>query len=152
MRGGFTRAPHFQQTKPGTCLPACTRMVLAHLGDHRSENELVKILAGYEFGTPASNIRRLARLGYQVEYGVIQWEDLTHAVMDNLHPIVFVDAQFLPWADFAGFHAVVVNAVEEDRIELLDPASETAPQVLSKNGFLAAWEEFDRRAALISKQ
>lgn len=133
-------------------MPACVRMVLAHLGDLRPENELVRVLAGYEFGTPASNIRKLARLGYRVEYGVMQWEDLTRAVMDNLHPIVFVDAQFLPWADFAGFHAVVVNAVEVEHIELLDPASEIAPQMLSKDGFLAAWEEFDRRAALISKK
>jgi hypothetical protein len=45
-----------------------------------------------------------------------------------------------------------VNAVEDDHIELLDPASEIAAQLLSKDGFLAAWEEFDRRAALISKK
>lgn len=133
-------------------MPACVRMVLAHQGDVRSENELVRVLAGYEFGTPASNIRRLTQLGYKVEYGVMQWEDLSRAVMDNLHPIVFVDAQFLPWADFAGFHAVVVDVVEEDHIELLDPASEIAPLLLSEDGFLAAWEEFDRRGALIRKK
>jgi hypothetical protein len=127
-------------------------MVLAHLGDVRSENELVGVLAGYEFGTPASNIRRLAQLGYRVEYGVMQWEDLIHVVVDNLHPIVCVDAQFLPWADFTGFHAVVVDAIDEEQIELLDPANEIAPQVLSKDGFLVAWEEFDRRAALISQR
>lgn len=152
MRGGSTRAPHYQQTKPGTCLPACVRMVLAHLGDLRSEHELAKVLASYEFGTPASNVRKLAQLGYRVEYGVTQWQDLIRAVMSNLHPIVFVDAQFLPWADFTGFHAVVVDAIDDDRIELLDPSSQSAPQVRSKDGFLAVWEEFDRRTAIISRR
>lgn len=152
MRGGSIRAPHYQQTKSGACLPACARMVLAHLGDLRSESDLAKVLASYEFGTPASNVRKLAQLGYRVEYGAMQWQDLIRAVLDNLHPIVFVDAQFLPWADFTGFHAVVVDAIDDERIELLDPASQNAPQVLSKDGFLAAWEEFDRRAAIISRR
>jgi hypothetical protein len=64
---------------------------------------------------------------------------------------VFVDAQFLPWADFHGFHAIVVDAVDADEIALLDSASDVAPQLLSKDGFLIAWEEFDRRTAVIRR-
>lgn len=109
MRAGYTRAPYYQQTRPGAYLPTCARMVLAHLGDVRAEESLAKTLASYEFGTPASNIRKLTQLGYRVVYGSMQWEDLAEAIQANLHPIVFVDAQFLPWADFMGFHAVVVD-------------------------------------------
>lgn len=44
MLPGSTRPPHYRQSKPGACLPACTRMVLAALGDERSETELAKLM------------------------------------------------------------------------------------------------------------
>lgn len=41
MPAGSTEVPHYKQSKPGTCLPACARVVLAALGDERTEEEAV---------------------------------------------------------------------------------------------------------------
>lgn len=53
-----TPVPHYQQRSPGSCLPACARMVLAALGDDRSEAQLAVTMGSYEFGTPASWVKR----------------------------------------------------------------------------------------------
>lgn len=37
-------APHFKQSRDGTCLPVCMQMVLAHLGDARTEADFSKLL------------------------------------------------------------------------------------------------------------
>jgi hypothetical protein len=126
-------------------------MVLAGLGDFRTEEEFSRVLASYDFGTPASNILRLSQLGYHVQYGAISWETLVTVVKDGYCPIAFVDAEFLPWADFAGYHAVVVVQIDEHDVALLDPAMAVAPRFIPIDGFLAAWEEFDRRTAIIRK-
>lgn len=126
-------------------------MVLAGLGDFRTEENLSKVLVSYEFGTPASNILRLSQLGYHVTYGAISWETLVAIVEDGHCPIAFVDAEFLPWANFAGYHAVVVMQIDEHDVALLDPAVTIAPKFIPIDGFLAAWEEFDRRTAIIRK-
>jgi hypothetical protein len=127
-------------------------MVLASLGDMRDEASLSELLGSYEFGTPASRIQRLARLGYSVEYRTFMLDELAAVLSAGLYPIAFVDAGFLPWADFIGFHAVVVAAIYGNDIELFDPASSVAPQIFAIDGFLAAWQEFDNRAALIVRE
>lgn len=127
-------------------------MVLASLGDIRTEASLSELLESYEFGTPASRIQRLERSGYSVEYRTFMLGELAAALNDGLYPIVFVDAGFLPWADFVGFHAVVVAAIHDNDVDLFDPASSTAPQIVAIDGFLAAWQEFDNRAAIIARK
>lgn len=52
--------PHFQQSAPGYCLPACARMVLARLGLELSEAEIGRRLGAQEHGTPGVAVRRLA--------------------------------------------------------------------------------------------
>jgi len=146
-----TTVRHYRQSKPGTCLPACARMVLAALGDDISEEQLVAWLGSYEFGTPASRITRLRRWGFKVEFGPATFDDLRAQLELGRYPIVFVRADFLPWADFGGFHALVIGEVTETTVYLFDPALDDGPTELSLGGLLLAWEEFDRLAAVISK-
>ncbi len=149
MPVGSTPARHYRQSSPGACLPACTRMVLATLGDERPEAELAAILGSYEFGTPASRVKRLEGHGYRVEFGPFSLDQLQSYLEGGLFPIVFVYAGFLPWADFEGFHALVLIDITPTEVTLLDPALDDGPTYLSIDGFLLAWEEFDSLAAII---
>jgi hypothetical protein len=126
-------------------------MVLASLGDEYSEAKLAKAMGSFEFGTPASRVTRLDKLGYQVKFGPSSLKELQTCLEQGLFPIVFVYADFLPWADFEGFHALVLAEVTTTDVALLDPALDNGPTQLSIDGFLLAWEEFDSLAAVISK-
>lgn len=148
--------PHYPQTNPGACLPACVRMVLAVYGESQSETQIARWLDSYEFGTPAFHVEKLRRLGYEVDYHSSSVAGLQQSLQKGVAPIVFVHAGFLPWADFEGFHAVVVTGVsgidEEVTVVLNDPSQPTGGQLLSFDGFMIAWVEFDRRAAFISQE
>ncbi|MCL4871868.1 MAG: C39 family peptidase [Anaerolineae bacterium] len=150
MPADFTKVPHYPQSSPGACLPACLRMVLAGMGQQYNEAQLADILESYEFGTPASRVVRLARLGYQVIYESFSWEQLVTILQQGHFPIPFVRADFLPWADFTGFHAVVVVKIEGETVFLHDPAQTNGLLPLEIDGFLMAWEEFDTKVAIIA--
>jgi hypothetical protein len=126
-------------------------MVLAALGSERAEKDIAHILRSYEFGTPASRVTHLAEWGYQVQFGPSSLEDPQPYIERGLFPIVFVRADLLPWADFAGFHAVVLVEITATDVALHDLVLDTGPTWLSKDGFFLAWEEFDCLAAIISR-
>ena len=151
MPAGSTLARHYKQSNPGACLPACTRMVLAALGDERTEAQLATVLGSYEFGAPASRVTRLAKLGYQIQFGPSLLDELQVYLEHDLFPIVFVRADLLPWTDFGGFHALVLTEITPTDVALLDPALDGGPTRLSIDGFMLAWEEFDCLAAIISR-
>ena len=151
MPTGSTPARHYRQSSPGACLPACVRMVLATLGDERAEADWAALLDSYDFGTPSHRVKLLVQAGYQVEYGRFSLNQLQASLDRGLCPIVFVRADLLPWADFSGFHALVLIECTPTDVALLDPAQDRGPTWLSKDGFLIAWEEFDCLAAIISR-
>ena len=151
MPEDFMLVPHYPQSNPGACLPACVRMVLAAVGDTFSEAKLAQILGSYEFGTPSSRVTRLTQLGYKVQYGALSLEELKGALENQLYPIIFLSADMLPWADFSGFHAVVLTEITDTDVTLHDPALAQGHVRLILDGFLMAWEEFDTLAALIAK-
>jgi ABC-type bacteriocin/lantibiotic exporter with double-glycine peptidase domain len=126
-------------------------MVLAALSDNFSEEQLTAQLGSYEFGTPASRVTRLRRWGYRVEFGPATIDDLQTQLELGWHPIVFVRADFLPWADFGGSHALVVGEVTGDTVYVFDPALDGGPTALSLDELLLVWEEFDCLSAVISK-
>lgn len=149
MPADFTMVPHYLQSNPGACLPACVRMVLARHGELLSEAKCAEFLGSYEFGTPASRVLLLNKHGYQVRYESLWLEDLIAALENDLFPIAFVQADFLPWSDFTGFHAVVVVNIAAEQIYLHDPARNEGNTPIHTDGFLMAWEEFDTKAAII---
>lgn len=124
-------------------------MILTALGASFSETELAKVMGSYSFGTPASRVTRLETLGYDVQFGSLTVAELQTGLSVGMPAIVFVRADFLPWADFAGFHALVLVGLIEGEFVLLDPASDAQEKRLSLDGFLFAWEEFDNLAAII---
>ncbi len=124
-------------------------MVLAALGRHYSEAELAPTMGSYPFGTPASRVTRLQSLGVHVRYAAMTAAELREALHQGALPIVFVLADFLPWTDFTGFHALVLMDMSDSHVWLHDPPLDDGPTELSIDGFLLAWEEFDRKAAVI---
>ena len=150
MPTDFIPVPHYSQSSPGACLPACAILALAALGKPYAETELAKVMGSYPFGTPASRIIRLQTLGYQVLHAPMTLTELQRLIQQELTPIVFVLADFLPWADFIGFHALVLAGITNDQAWLHDPALPDGPVRLSIDGFMLAWEEFDRMTAVIS--
>lgn len=151
MPNDSTPVPHYPQSSPGACLPACARMVLATLDDTYTEAALAQALDSYSFGTPASRVTRLQQLGYEVTYGTGTLADRGHHLAAGSFPIVFVAAEFLPWADFAGFHAVVLTALTESDVWVMDPALDSGPTAMTIDAFLITWEEYDCRLAVITK-
>jgi ABC-type bacteriocin/lantibiotic exporter with double-glycine peptidase domain len=90
--------PHYQQSDEATCLAACARMVLAYLGDQRSEQELVRLLeVDPAFGVPASRLLRLRQWGYQVTYDSLSLPLLRHWLDQGVPPIVLVRTDFLAY-------------------------------------------------------
>jgi hypothetical protein len=126
-------------------------MVLAALGYTHTEAELAKTMGSYSFGTPASRITRLQRLGYEVTYGTATLDDLRRYMARGHFPIVFVAADFLPWADFSGFHALVLVNVTDTDVLVMDPSLAGGPTPMTVDAFMLTWEEFDSRFAVISE-
>ena len=68
--------PLYRQSRLGTCLPACARMVLAFLGYTISEESVGRILGTRHAGTPVPNIIRLRSLGFSVRYEALTEYDV----------------------------------------------------------------------------
>jgi 5-methylcytosine-specific restriction endonuclease McrA len=110
MLSDWLPVPHYRQSKPGACLPACVRMVLAYLGRAVSESEVARLLGSKSFGTPAFHVRRLREWGYGVidEIGSLA---LLRARVEARQPcIVFVRTEALPYWSEDVAHALVAES------------------------------------------
>lgn len=142
--------PHFEQSRDSRCLPACVRMTLAYWGRNLSENKLAKILGTRDFGTPISNVERLRRQGYQVEFGSLTVEALKAHLLAGRPVIARVWTKMLDyWQEEETSHVVVVVGFDDTQVYLNDPASKEVPQPTIWQSFLAAWAEFDETAAVV---
>lgn len=54
------------------------------------------------------------------------------------------------WQGEDSSHVAVVVGYDDEYVYLNDPAFADAPQRVLWDGFLAAWEEYDRMAAIVS--
>ena len=61
---------HVQQRHDGDCLAACVAMLLDSLDRHIAYAELVRLLRIRAYGAPASNVRLLSALDFDVTYSV----------------------------------------------------------------------------------
>jgi ABC-type bacteriocin/lantibiotic exporter with double-glycine peptidase domain len=150
MPNDWLSVPALKQSRAGRCLPACVRMVLAYLGDERTENDLARVLKTRPFGTQASNVRLLASLGYTVTYGETSFTQLREFVQQGIPPIVFIQTGALGYWSENVNHAVVLIGCDDERATVLDPAFDE-PQNVPINAFLLAWSDFDYRFAVVSK-
>jgi hypothetical protein len=62
-----------------------------------------------------------------VNYRRFSLEELEPELESNRHPIVFVRADLLPWADFGGFHSLVLTEITPTDVAVLDPALDHGP-------------------------
>lgn len=141
---------HVKQSRPGACLPACTRMILLSLGDDSSESQLAQLLETEWYGTPASRIQRLAQRGYHITYEQTTLEQLQHYLQAAIPVIVFLRTGNLPhWQDDVA-HAVVLIGLTANTVGVHDPAHATGPDEIDRDAFLLAWSEMDYYCATIA--
>jgi len=125
-------------------------MVLAFFGEHRSEDELSKLLKTTIFGTPISNIRFVQYWGYRVDLGSFSAENLKSFLQEGKPVIARVWTVMLDDWTMDTSHVVVVIGFDETHVYMNDPAFADAPRRVLWDGFLAAWEEFDQTSAVIA--
>ncbi len=139
-------APHFEQSRDGMCLPACVRMVLAYWGRWMTEAEIASLLGTKVFGTAISNVMRLTRLGYGVQYGHL---DPAQLRQEPGPVIVRLWTGFLDYWTVETSHVAVVVGMDDRYVYLNDPACSEYPQRTAIPGSRAAWAEYDETAVII---
>lgn len=149
MPGGWLSVPHFKQECNYSCVAACVRMVLAHLGRSLSEAELRQLLNTQPHGTPARNLLAVASLGFDVQLGEANLSQLRDSLAAGCPPIVFVDTGALDYWQIDCAHVAVVVGVDDTTVYLNDPYFDSAPQQTPLPGFLLAWSQNAHLAAII---
>ena len=89
--------PHYKQEHGASRTAACIRMVLAHHGRTRSEDELRQLLGTGPRGTPARNVKHLASLGLDVEVKFSNAAELAAALLVGTPPLVYLDTGCLDY-------------------------------------------------------
>lgn len=88
----------------------------------------------------------------EVFYGTLALSFVQNYVRRGIPVIALVNTLFLDYWHSETAHAVVVVGFDENQVFLNDPAFETAPQVATETGFLAAWGEFDYLCGVLRKR
>ena len=114
------KPPHFFQTYPFSCVPACLRMVLASLDFEISEPELRNLCKCDKDGTLPSNVVKAAiECGFDAYKANLIFEELEDLVLQDKTPIVFIRV-----SENSNYsHAVVVYKISSEKIFTLDPES-----------------------------
>lgn len=148
----FLSIPHYQQSEEGYCLPACVRMVLAGQNSHYSEAQIINLLHSQPYGTPSFAVKRLSRVGLQVNYHEWSLTDLFITLTNQLPLIIFVRTGFLEyWYEDVAHALVVVGVEQEHHFWVHDPMLPEGPKIVSWDGLLAAWGEFNFVGATITQ-
>jgi len=137
--------PHHPQENDGYCLPACVQMVLDYLGLPHAQEQLARELdVRPTLGAPASNVLRLRSDVLDVTFTSGNLSDLCTQLAHGSPLIVFVQAGELPhWQNCISQHAIVVVGVDEQTVQILDPAADPSPIPVSIGDFLLSWSELD---------
>jgi len=142
--------PHRTQSKEAGCLPACAEMILASFGHLMDQKDLARLPGTSWLGTPSSNVRRLASLGYAVAYGEASLEEIATYLEQEIPVIAFVRTSDLPYWQTDTAHAVVVVGIDEHQVYVNDPYIAEAPQPIPQEAFLLAWARQDYTFAVVS--
>lgn len=128
-----------RQQQQADCLAACAAMVLDYLQRPIPYKHLLRLLRVDAIGTPFRHLRYLE--SPRVSLTIANGDMLTlHQNLQNGRPLIIaVDTAELPYWHDATDHAVVVVGVDDNHVYLLDPDSETAPQVVPLAEFELAW-------------
>ena len=145
---------HRVQQTDGLCLAVAASMVLDFLGESLSESELIRRLQiRIPIGTPFPMIEKV-----QTRKATARITSLSDVQLrlhlDAGQPVICrVWTVMLSYWDYRDTsHVVVVVGYDEQHVYLNDPAFADAPKRVLWDRFLAAWEEYDRQAAIIHIQ
>lgn len=141
--------PHSRQEMPYSCVAACVRMVLAHYGHSRTEDEVRQLLGTGPHGTRAREILQVASLGFDVQLKTSNLAELASALAAGVPPIVFLETTALDYWDRRCDHVTIVVGLDASAVLLDDPHFDTAPQHTSLISFQQAWASNDCYAAFI---
>ena len=121
-------------------------MVLAHLGDARTEADVAQLLGTKDYGTPIRNAEGLRYDGYDVQVCQLTCTDLESYLSQGLPIVVRVWTAMLDYWSVTTSHVVVVVGYDDASVFLNDPAFPTAQQQAVWDSFQAAWAEYDKTA------
>ena len=129
------KPPHFFQTHPFSCVPACLRMVLASLGFEISEFDLRNLCQCDETGVERKEaINAVLELGFDsYESNLTSIDELQENLKNGLNPIVFL--RFSETTNYS--HAVVVYKISKEKVFVLDP--EIGEREFDINLFVENW-------------
>lgn len=145
--------PLIQQEREYSCLPACVRMVLAFYGEHRSEDELRRLLKTRVTGTsPANLMLNLPDIGFDASVFNGSLTLLRDHIADRAPCIVHLWTAPLPHWDDSVIHAVVVTEMTEDTVVTNDPALEMPAVAIPLSAFLDAWSATDHTLILVTRR
>lgn len=142
--------PHFRQQDAQSCVPACARMILAHLGVDYSESLLVKqFRTNRLLGTsPTNAVNGVESLGHHALWFENATIDRLHTFLDSNWPvIIFLQASDLPHGK-RGVHALVLVAATTAHLTFLDPTLDI-PFTLTLSSFEQAWYAMDNQGMVI---
>lgn len=127
-------------------------MVLAHLGEERTEAELSEIMGAEWYGVPASRVVRLKKWGYRVSYEQASLEQLHRDLAAGIPCIIFLRTGALPGWELDLSHAVVLVGITAEGAHIHDPDHDSGPTLVDINAFLSAWAEMDYYYATIQRK
>lgn len=128
------KPPHFFQTHPDSCVPACLKMVLAFLGFEISELDLRSLCECRGDGTPPSNaVKAVIECGFDAYEANLELNELQDLISESITPIVFVKAN--ENANYS--HAIVIYEIAKEKIYALDPA--VGESEFDTNQFMEIW-------------
>ena len=115
-------------------------MVLSALGVHIEEMQLRLFTDCFPLGTEAFQLLEAARqFGFTAsrKHTLASLEELASIVGEGVFPIVYVDMWPLQGGRSGQNHALVVIAVDPDRVAVLDP--QVGERSIPEEDFHAAW-------------
>lgn len=151
MSNGLS-VPHYPQQADGFCLPACVQMVLSYWGIRRTQDRLARLLHTIPgAGTPGSRLRQLAVRNVDIYYGSGLIDDLRSALVQEIPPIALVNTKHFTHWQIETAHAVVVTAMDEQRVLINDPGMTQGQTPVGLDDFFLAWDEMASLYGLIRK-
>lgn len=140
----------FRQETPHTCAVACLRMVLEYYGVSHDEAFLANLCETTKDGTTARSVVRAAHsLGFNASFCEGDLRFLQNCLDDEMPLIVFLSTGPLNEIPGDSIHAVVVTAMDPEKVIVNEPASGGELNI-ALDSFLDAWEETFFLAILVT--
>ncbi len=151
MPNAWLNVPHYKQEYHYSCVAACARMVLAHLGSQRTEAELREQLGTKESGTRVGNLTSLETWGIDVSLRESNLSQLRDAVALDTPVMVFLETGPLDYWTLDVAHVVVVVGMDVNTAYVNDPFFDTAPTPVPLSQFELAWAKTGQFAAFVRR-